>query len=81
MKVLGEWKKVKAQIEQINAFSAHADYQETVEWLKEVDTSRLKKIFLVHGEKAAQKNLTKVLNENGYNDVEVISYGKTYILD
>ena len=81
VKVMGEWKKVNATIEQINAFSAHADYNEILEWLKEVDTSRLKKIFLVHGEKAAQKNLTRVLNENGYNDVEVIAYGKTYILE
>ena len=80
VKVLGEWKKVNASIDQINAFSAHADYNETLEWLKEIDTSRLKKIFLVHGEKAAQKNLTRVLNENGFPNVEVISYGKTYVL-
>lgn len=80
VKVMYEWKKVRATIEQINAFSAHADYQETVDWLKEIDTSRLKKIFLVHGEKDAQKNLVEVLKSNGYEDVEVIKYGNTYEL-
>ena len=51
VKIMGDWMKVKASIENINAFSAHADYEETLEWLKAIDTSRLKKIFLVHGQK------------------------------
>jgi len=72
--------KVKAQVEEINAFSAHADYIETLEWLKQVDTSRLKGIFLVHGEKKAQAFIKKFLEENGYPNVEIVKYGKTYEL-
>ena len=45
--------KVRASIENINAFSAHADYG-NVRMLNSIDTSRLKKIFLVHGEPDAQ---------------------------
>jgi hypothetical protein len=52
---MGDEYDVKANIEQINAFSAHADYEECTKWLKSIDTSRLKKIFMVHGEKDAQE--------------------------
>ena len=45
VRIMDEWKQVNAEIEQINAFSAHADYTEIKSWLSKVDTSRLKKIF------------------------------------
>ena len=80
VKIHGEWFKVNAQVEEINAFSAHADYKETLEWLKTLDTSRLKSILMVHGEKKAQAFLKKYLEENGFPNVQVIQYGKTYEL-
>jgi len=80
VKIHGDWYKLKAQVEEINAFSAHADYFEILEWLKKVNTSKLKGIFLVHGEKKAQAFLKKYLEENGYPNVEIIKYGKTYEL-
>jgi len=80
VKIHGEWFKLKAQVEEINAFSAHADYFEILEWLKSIDTSRLKGIFLVHGEKKAQAFLQKYLKENGFPNVEIVKYGKTYEL-
>jgi metallo-beta-lactamase family protein len=78
VKIHGEWFKVNANVEEINAFSAHADYRESLEWLKTLDTSRLKGIFLVHGEKKYQAFLKKYLEENGFPDVEIVKYGKTY---
>ena len=80
VKIMGDWYKVKADIQQINAFSAHADYSETLDWLKEIDTSKLKKIFLVHGEKSAQEFLQKHLKENGFPNVEIVKYGESYSL-
>jgi metallo-beta-lactamase family protein len=81
VKIHGDWYKLKAQVEEINAFSAHADYFEMLEWLKAVDTSRLKGIFLVHGEKKAQAFLKKYLEENGFPNVEIVKSGKTYELN
>lgn len=78
--IMDNWYKVNAQVRKINAFSAHADYTETLEWLNEIDTSRLKKIFLVHGEKDAQKFLENYLKENGFKDVQITKYGETYDL-
>lgn len=63
---------LKAEVHKINAFSAHADYNEITDWLKEVDTSRLKKIFLVHGDKDAQEYLQQHLTEKGYK-VEIVT--------
>ena len=81
VKIHGDWYKLKAQVEEINAFSAHADYHETLEWLQALDTSRLKGIFLVHGERKSQNFLKKYLEENGFPNVEIIKYGKTYELN
>ncbi|MGL4982450.1 MAG: MBL fold metallo-hydrolase [Treponemataceae bacterium] len=80
VKIMGDYYKVKAGIENINTFSAHADYQETLNWLKKIDTSRLKKIFMVHGEHEAQEFFEKFLHENGFPHVQVVKYGETYDL-
>ena len=81
VKIMDEWYQVNAHVETINAFSAHADYEETLKWLKQVDTSRLKKIFLVHGEKEAQEYLEKYLKDNGFKHIEIVKYGETYELE
>jgi metallo-beta-lactamase family protein len=81
VKIHGMWFKVKAHVEEINAFSAHADYFEALEWLNAVDTSRLKGILMVHGEKKAQAVFKKYLAENGYPNTEIVRYGKTYELE
>ena len=78
--IMGERYAVRASVETINAFSAHADYKECGEWLDAIDTSRLKKIFMVHGEKNAQAAFTEYLAGRGYKDVQVVKYGETYEL-
>ena len=80
VKIMGDEYDVKAKIEQINAFSAHADYEEATKWLKSIDTSRLKKIFMVHGEKESQTFFQNYLNEHGFPNVQIVKYGETYDL-
>lgn len=72
--------EVKAQIHEINAFSAHADYEETWEWLSQLDLSQLKKIFLVHGETEALDHMRDFLLSKGIKEVEIVSYGEVYEL-
>ncbi len=79
--IMDAWYKVNAKVQKINAFSAHADYKETTEWLKKIDTSKLKKIFLVHGETDAQDFLKNHLEENGFKDITIVKYGESYNLD
>ena len=80
VKILGDEYPVKAKVERCNGFSAHADYNEMIEWLGEIDTSRLKKIFLIHGELDQQKGFKQHLEDAGYKDVEIIEPGKEYTL-
>lgn len=80
VRIMGDWFNVRASISQINAFSAHADYTECLEWLNSIDTSRLKKIFLVHGESDAQTVFKGYLEQNGYPNVQIVKYGETYDL-
>ncbi|MCL1815681.1 MAG: MBL fold metallo-hydrolase [Treponema sp.] len=81
VKIHGMWFKRKARVENINAFSAHADYEEAGQWLDSLDSSRLKKIFIVHGEPKAQAAFKKYLE--GKTDAEpvIVKYGETYDLE
>jgi metallo-beta-lactamase family protein len=81
VKIHGQWLRRRAEVEELNAFSAHADYYEATGWLDSLDTSRLKKILLVHGEPRAQGAFKKYLGEHGYPQAEIIRYGKTYSLE
>ncbi|MDR3162134.1 MAG: MBL fold metallo-hydrolase [Spirochaetaceae bacterium] len=78
VKIHNQWFKRRARVEELNAFSAHADYVEAVEWLDSLDTSHLKRILLVHGEPKAQAAFKRYLAEKGYSNTEIIQYGKTY---
>lgn len=78
--ILGDLYHVNAKVEQINAFSAHADYNEMTQWLKSIDTSHLKNIFLVHGENDAQNYFVEHLHKNGFPNVTIVKYGENYEL-
>jgi metallo-beta-lactamase family protein len=80
VRIQGDFFKVKARVEEINAFSAHADYEETWDWLSHMDLERLKKDFLVHGEPAGLTHLESYLREKGVKDVEIVKYSKVYEL-
>jgi metallo-beta-lactamase family protein len=75
------WFKRKAQVENINAFSAHADYEEAGQWLDKLDLSRLKKILIVHGEKKAQAAFKKYLDDKYKAESVIVRYGENYSLD
>ena len=78
VKIHGMWLKRKADVEKINAFSGHADYSEIITWLKSLDTSRLKKIFMVHGEPKGQAAFKKHLADAGFPNVDIVKYGGIY---
>jgi metallo-beta-lactamase family protein len=80
VKIHGMRLKRRAQVEEINAFSAHADYSEAISWLKSLDTSGLKTIFLVHGEPKGQAVFKRHLAEAGFQNVEIVKYGNVYDL-
>lgn len=65
--VMGDGLTVKAAIRKIPALSAHADADELIAWMKSAPTPP-KKLFLTHGEPAAQDAFAaRIRSELGWN--------------
>ncbi|MHB9032613.1 MAG: MBL fold metallo-hydrolase RNA specificity domain-containing protein [Anaerolineae bacterium] len=54
--ILGEQYKLRANIEDIDAFSAHADHDELISYVRSINGT-LEKVFIVHGEAEAASAL------------------------
>jgi metallo-beta-lactamase family protein len=78
--IFGEPFRMRAEVAVLNELSAHADQQELVKWVRPI-APKLKKIFLVHGEPAAQKPLASRLTEELNLKVFCPSRGDSAILD
>ena len=68
IKVFGEEVELRAQVEVLNGYSAHAGHAELLSWLGAVrkTSPRLKHTWLVHGEPDAQDSLASDLNAHGF---------------
>ena len=76
LRIFGEEVPLRARVEILNGYSAHADRNELVTWLAGVrrGSSRAPCVWLVHGEPPAQEALASRLREQGY-EVEIPSAG------
>lgn len=79
--IFGEYYNVKADIESILSYSAHADYSELLRFLSCQDASKVKTIFLVHGEDEAKVSFKGKLIEKGFNEVIIPEKFNEFILD
>ncbi len=73
--IFGERHPLRARVKIINAFSAHADYQEIGRYILALDRDRLKGVFLVHGEPSAQEHLREHLVFLGVPAVHILKAG------
>jgi len=62
IKIHGQQVKSAAAIETISDFSAHADYNEILNWLGNFEKAP-RKTFIVHGEPESSKNLKKLIDD------------------
>ena len=76
IKLFGQWKQVKAKIEVMDSFSAHADQLELLDFLKN-QRNHVKKIFLVHGTRKRQEKFQEKLNQVGFGEVIIPSLNET----
>lgn len=79
IKLFGEWKPVRADIEIMDSFSAHADRNELLDFLRN-QKGRVRKIFLVHGEIERQESFKAMLEDNGFPGVEIPKLGESFHL-
>ncbi len=81
VRIFGEKHQVRATVKIFNVFSAHADYREIGEYVTKLDASRLKGVYLVHGEPDAQSALRQHLLGLGVPNVVILKAGKPVQLD
>jgi metallo-beta-lactamase family protein len=75
--IFGEMHQVRAEVVVFKEYSAHAGQNELLRYLSSCDRSRLKKLFLVHGEQQAQQTFKEVLLRDGYSRIEIPEMGET----
>jgi metallo-beta-lactamase family protein len=80
VQIFGIEKEVKARIEIMDSFSAHADEPEIMDYLSNLDKNKLNNIFLVHGELDRQYKLKSALEREGFNNIEIPAFGDERVL-
>lgn len=78
--ILGDEYSVRSKIKSMDYFSAHADQNELIEYLKLNDKKKLKNIFLVHGEEEQALPFREKLLEKGFKKVEYPSSGEKFVM-
>lgn len=73
VRILGQNKKIRADIHKINGFSAHADQEELLRWLSGLQKPP-RRVFVTHGEPTSASAFADTIKkEKGWN-VAVPSY-------
>jgi len=80
VRILGNNYPVKAQIVRIGGFSAHADRDELLNWLKGLEVPP-RRVFVVHGEAASSKAFGNFVRQTTGWQVTVPAYQDEVVLD
>ncbi len=80
VRIFGEEHALKADVEVMNSYSAHADEPELIDFLGYLDRDRLQKLVLVHGAPERQTLLKGALVELGYDNVVIPDRGDSFTL-
>jgi len=76
--IFGTMYDVRADVQVLEAFSAHGDYAEMIVYLSCQDKKKLQKIFLVHGEENVIIDYKKILEDNWFRNIEIPSVGEVF---
>ena len=76
VRIFGEEFNVKAEVKYLGYYSAHADYNEMINWLKCQNKKKIKEVFLVHGEAETQQSFKEKLEKTGYPKVYIPHTGE-----
>ena len=80
LRILGEEIELKAQVEVINALSAHADRAGLKDWLGEVKDN-VRHAFAIHGEPEKVNAMVELMNSLGIKNAVAPLPGQTYKFD
>lgn len=71
IKIFGEEHQVYADVVIMDSYSAHGDYQEMIQYLSCQNKSKVKQLFLVHGEYPTQVNYKERLLDAGFKHITI----------
>ncbi|HTB18871.1 MAG TPA: MBL fold metallo-hydrolase [Bryobacteraceae bacterium] len=77
--IFGEMMPLRAEVQQLDALSGHADLEELLTWMKPL-AAGLKKVFLVHGEPAQQAAFATAIRERYGLEVVAPERGQSFEL-
>ena len=69
--IYGVAHEIHAEIGSIRSMSAHGDYEDLSQFLSCQDISKVKRLFLVHGEYEVQIDFRERLLRKGFTDIEI----------
>lgn len=78
VRIFGEEFRVKCKIEKMDSFSAHADRKELLKYIDTNKPSKLKDVFLVHGEPEQIEPFKHALRSKGYKKVHIPEKGQVF---
>lgn len=78
--IFGVKHKVKANIERIEAFSGHGDYNEMADFVSCQEKAQVKKVFLVHGEFEPAQFYSGILESRGFKNIVIPKAGEEFNL-
>jgi metallo-beta-lactamase family protein len=81
VKIFGEEHMVKCSIKMLDAFSAHADRRNLLDYADLNSPQRLKHLFLIHGEADQALPLRDALRSKGFENVHYPSHGEVFTFD
>lgn len=77
VKIFGETYPLRARVETINGYSAHADRQALLDWAAPI-SGGLRQAFVVHGDPEANESLADGLRGLGVDKVTVPAFGDSF---
>ncbi len=79
VRILGDEYPVRAEVETIDGYSAHADRNELLAWVRRLG-GPIRRAFVVHGEPGPLEAMAKALQGAGIRDVRVPQHGESFDL-
>jgi len=81
VRIFGQWHQVNAEVGQIRSMSAHGDYNDLLHFLACQDATKVKKVFLVHGEPDVQKDFRQKVLDKGFKNVDIPTRHQEIVID
>jgi metallo-beta-lactamase family protein len=79
VRILGREYEVRAEIQSLDGYSAHADSGELRAWVRRLG-GPVRRAFVVHGESPALEAMAAMLREEGVREVAVPKHGESFDL-